>query len=88
MHQRAGPSSVIRRMRFSPSTLRLRSKSNRQASWQRVLRWLVFVFYLPAAAFCANAAIGQAEQERPRPASLRARPLHATTSQPVPDSGP
>ena len=46
----------------------LRSQANRRAKWLRVLRWLVFVFYLPAAAFRADAAIEQAEQECPLPA--------------------
>ena len=46
----------------------LRSEENRRAKWLRVLLWLVFAFYLPAAALRAVAALEQAEQECPLPA--------------------
>ena len=46
----------------------LRSEENRRAKWLRVLLWLVFAFYLPAAALRAVVALEQAEQECPLPA--------------------
>ena len=46
----------------------LRSEANRRAKWLRVLLWLVFAFYLPAAALRAVVALEQAEQECPLPA--------------------